>query len=159
MLKRQRLHAVEEANRIITEREQRIAQQLHEPKPKQVVPLQTDADGDIRMGHTSAAVSPLSAPTVMPEFQIDGQGLDADVVLRTVDRGIDIGWLADDAVDLISTTVEDFRGQRLSMVQSLRQFVLCYETVIEWVWRLQERGGAVGATSRNGRYRSGSLIM
>ena len=34
--------------------------------------------------------------------------------------------------DLIALTVEDFRLQRLSMVQTLRQFVLCYETVLEW---------------------------
>ncbi|KAI9673389.1 MAG: hypothetical protein M1817_002851 [Caeruleum heppii] len=43
-------------------------------------------------------------------------------------------WLyrADD-VDLVARTVEDFRHQRLSMVQSLRQFVLCYETVLEYL--------------------------
>jgi hypothetical protein len=34
--------------------------------------------------------------------------------------------------DLIAKTVEDFRLQRLSMVQTLRQFVLCYETVLQW---------------------------
>jgi protein tyrosine phosphatase len=36
-------------------------------------------------------------------------------------------------MDLIAKTVEDFRLQRLSMVQSLRQFVLCYESVMEWL--------------------------
>ncbi|KAF2444799.1 tyrosine-protein phosphatase non-receptor type 6 [Karstenula rhodostoma CBS 690.94] len=36
-------------------------------------------------------------------------------------------------VDLIERTVEDFRLQRLSMVQSLRQFVLCYESVLEYL--------------------------
>ena len=36
------------------------------------------------------------------------------------------------ADDLIAKTVEDFRLQRLSMVQTLRQFVLCYETVLKW---------------------------
>lgn len=35
--------------------------------------------------------------------------------------------------DLIYRTVHDFRRQRLSMVQVLRQYVLCYETVILWV--------------------------
>lgn len=34
--------------------------------------------------------------------------------------------------DLVTKTVEDFRLQRLSMVQTLRQFVLCYETVLQW---------------------------
>lgn len=42
-------------------------------------------------------------------------------------------WLTSDVDDLIVKTVEDFRLQRLSMVQTLRQFVLCYESVLEWV--------------------------
>jgi protein tyrosine phosphatase len=42
-------------------------------------------------------------------------------------------WVGDDEMDLIAKTVEDFRLQRLSMVQSLRQFVLCYESVMEWL--------------------------
>jgi protein tyrosine phosphatase len=45
----------------------------------------------------------------------------------------DGSWVAHDNVDLIAKTVEDFRVQRLSMVQSLRQFVLCYESVMEWL--------------------------
>lgn len=64
-------------------------------------------------------------------------------------------WIRDDSVDLIERTVEDFRGQRLSMVQSLRQFVLCYETVLEWISRLQERSNPAMATRT--RARSGSL--
>lgn len=35
--------------------------------------------------------------------------------------------------DLIYRTVHNFRRQRLSMVQVLRQYALCYETVILWV--------------------------
>ncbi|KAF1948014.1 tyrosine-protein phosphatase non-receptor type 6 [Clathrospora elynae] len=42
-------------------------------------------------------------------------------------------WVTNEEVDLIAKTVEDFRLQRLSMVQSLRQFVLCYESVMEWL--------------------------
>jgi protein-tyrosine phosphatase len=42
-------------------------------------------------------------------------------------------WVNQDDMDLIAKTVEDFRLQRLSMVQSLRQFVLCYESVMEWL--------------------------
>jgi len=71
--------------------------------------------------------------------------------------GIDTSWLEDDNVDLIAQTVEDFRGQRLSMVQSLRQFVLCYETILEWIRRLQESAG-MGPDGR-GRGRSGSLAF
>ncbi|MCJ1403247.1 hypothetical protein MMC11_006470 [Xylographa trunciseda] len=42
-------------------------------------------------------------------------------------------WVKQDSVDLVAKTVEDLRLQRLSMVQTLRQFVLCYETVLEWL--------------------------
>ncbi len=42
-------------------------------------------------------------------------------------------WVTRDDNDLVAKTVEDFRHQRLSMVQTLRQFVLCYESVLEWV--------------------------
>ncbi|EMD60772.1 hypothetical protein COCSADRAFT_235794 [Bipolaris sorokiniana ND90Pr] len=42
-------------------------------------------------------------------------------------------WVNNEDMDLIAKTVEDFRLQRLSMVQSLRQFVLCYESVMEWL--------------------------
>lgn len=52
--------------------------------------------------------------------------------------GMDVdeeAWVDRDDVDLVAKTVEDLRDQRLSMVQSLRQFVLCYETVLEWLVR------------------------
>lgn len=35
--------------------------------------------------------------------------------------------------DLIERTLADFRTQRPSMVQNLSQYVLCYESVLEWV--------------------------
>ena len=46
---------------------------------------------------------------------------------------VDGAWVNRDDQDFIEKTVEDFRLQRLSMVQSLRQFVLCYESVLEWL--------------------------
>ena len=49
------------------------------------------------------------------------------------DERVDRNWATKDDIDLIEKTVEDFRLQRLSMVQSLRQFVLCYESVLEWL--------------------------
>ena len=61
-------------------------------------------------------------------------------------------WIFDQDLDLIQKTVEDFRGQRLSMVQSLRQYVLCYETVLEWM--AQQTFGVIRPTA--GRERSGS---
>lgn len=48
-------------------------------------------------------------------------------------ESVDGKWVYDDQVDLVEKTVEDFRHQRLSMVQSLRQYVLCYESVMEWL--------------------------
>lgn len=42
-------------------------------------------------------------------------------------------WALRDDTDLIAATVSDFRGQRLSMVQNLRQFVLCYESILQWI--------------------------
>jgi protein tyrosine phosphatase len=48
-----------------------------------------------------------------------------------VDGGDD--WVSRDDVDLVAKTVDDFRHQRLSMVQNLRQFVLCYESVLQWL--------------------------
>lgn len=49
------------------------------------------------------------------------------------DEGVEGSWVTKEDQDLIEKTVEDFRHQRLSMVQSLRQFVLCYESVMEWL--------------------------
>ena len=61
-------------------------------------------------------------------------------IVSTLDDAMDVGckeeaggWLMRDDEDLVAKTVSDFRLQRLSMVQTLRQFVLCYETVLEWV--------------------------
>ena len=56
-----------------------------------------------------------------------------DKQIHNDDESGDLEWLCRDDIDLIEKTVEDFRLQRLSMVQSLKQFVLCYETVLEWL--------------------------
>jgi tyrosine-protein phosphatase 2/3 len=42
-------------------------------------------------------------------------------------------WLHREDIDLVEKAVKDYRLQRVSMVQSLRQFVLCYESVMEWL--------------------------
>ena len=57
-------------------------------------------------------------------------------------------WLTNDDNDLVAKTVEDFRRQRLSMVQTLRQFVLCYESVLEWVVGEAEYEGLGGSKER-----------
>lgn len=51
------------------------------------------------------------------------------------DKGSERDWFARGEVDLVAHTVEHFRLQRLSMVQTLRQFVLCYESILEWLAR------------------------
>ena len=58
-------------------------------------------------------------------------------------------WTSRDDQDLVARAVEDFRADRLSMVQSLRQFVLCYETVLEWIASQQPE-----AVKREGARRS-----
>ena len=50
-----------------------------------------------------------------------------------IDSTEEDAWMLKDDEDLVAKTVSDFRLQRLSMVQTLRQFVLCYETVLEWI--------------------------
>ena len=49
------------------------------------------------------------------------------------DMGSKGDWFSHGHVDMVTHTVENFRLQRLSMVQTLRQFVLCYETILEWL--------------------------
>lgn len=53
-------------------------------------------------------------------------------------------WSLTDDVDLVAETVKDFRLQRLSLVQTLRQFVLCYESALEWVARESLSIGSAG---------------
>lgn len=52
---------------------------------------------------------------------------------REISEWPDTGWIYNDNVDLIAKTVADFRTQRPSMIQNLNQFVLCYESVLEWM--------------------------
>ena len=75
------------------------------------------------------------------------------------DKGFDAAWLDSDQVDLVAHTVEDFRTQRLSMVQSLRQYVLCYEAIAEWLTKTRERRNGGGIRGLGGRARSESLRM
>ncbi len=62
-------------------------------------------------------------------------------------EGIDGPWVEAEDVDLVEKTVEDFRRQRLSMVQSLRQFVLCYESVMEWLAEQGPVGEGCGSSA------------
>jgi hypothetical protein len=111
-----------------------------------------DADGDVDM---NGPVSPYPKSTRMSSSRGGNSGPAKPTTKGSVAESMDTDWVGGDALDLIQKTVEEFRGQRLSMVQSLRQFVLCYETVSEFVWRLQERSS--GGVSTRTRARSGSL--
>ena len=111
-----------------------------------------DIEGDVTMGDTNEGVSPkTNKPMDFDEPFKSGIGSHHQSVGSS---SIDTSWLGDEAVDLIQKTVEDFRQQRLSMVQTLRQFVLCYETVLEWAHRMNGRG----ASPLRGRARGSSLL-
>lgn len=53
-------------------------------------------------------------------------------------------WFSQGQVDMVAHTVENFRLQRLSMVQTLRQFVLCYESILEWLAKAIRNEGLDG---------------
>ncbi|KAL1837686.1 hypothetical protein VTJ49DRAFT_3512 [Mycothermus thermophilus] len=133
MLKRQRQHMLRQRSRGAGTQTQHGAQ-----------PPDPDPDGDVSMAEGDAAVCNDRDANSRPGASAEG------------DSTIDTSWLDDDSIDLIAQTVEDFRGQRLSMVQSLRQFVLCYETILEWMRRLQGDSGG-GEHEANGRARSGTV--
>ncbi|KAK3387860.1 hypothetical protein B0H63DRAFT_448662 [Podospora didyma] len=150
MLKRQKLQAIKHAGKRIEDRERLIRQQTNDTGRIKRQALDRDVDGDVSMTERADDVDRLASFEQPASFAMSGIKRD-----RSLDnKGIDTSWLDDESVDLIARTVEDFRGQRLSMVQSLRQFVLCYETVLEWINRLQDRSGSANG---RGRARSGSL--
>ncbi|KAM7199758.1 hypothetical protein V8F20_005628 [Naviculisporaceae sp. PSN 640] len=158
MLKRQRLRDMKKARKRVDAHERRMARRMEEDRSrtaKRQARERPDVDGDVAM------VDPLSKFEIpkLDRGDTDGSGTSDDDANKSSssedEKGIDTSWLDDDSVDLIARTVEDFRGQRLSMVQSLRQFVLCYETVIEWIGRMHEQG----SSGAKGRMRSGSLAL
>lgn len=86
-------------------------------------PTPMDVDSHSRQNSFAAVASSPSATIAFPAF----------VDIGSSDEVKSKEWLHRDDIDLIQKAVEDFRLQRLSMVQSLRQFVLCYESVLEWL--------------------------
>jgi protein-tyrosine phosphatase len=162
MLKRQRQAQAQGA----TNRQPAAPQTPEKRKRNSVVSGRSrvrDAEGDIDMDATlspmdaskdkdsSTFFQPMSTPGARATSGNPGAKGPSD------GTDIDLSWLDDDTVDLVASTVEDFRRQRLSMVQSLRQFVLCYETAIEYIWRQQQRGPSPGGATGRNRARSGSL--
>lgn len=143
MMKRQRQWRGQRAHkRAMTPGEERAKRQHSEEGP--------DGDGDVEMG-VPPTPSPAPVSAARGEFFAGPAAAESGGSSSwQVDTS---SWLDDEGMDLVAATVEDFREQRLSMVQSLRQFVLCYETVVEWIVRAQ------GASQSGGRGRSGSLAM
>ncbi|OLN86631.1 Tyrosine-protein phosphatase 1 [Colletotrichum chlorophyti] len=115
-----------------------------------------DSDGDIKMSGQAEDASPREKTF---DFNANSRRSSGEVRRGSPVRSpLDTSWLADDSdtMDLIQKTVDDFRHQRLSMVQSLRQYVLCYETIVEYVWRVHEKNSS---SVKGGRARSGSLQL
>ncbi|KAK6225387.1 protein-tyrosine phosphatase [Colletotrichum tabaci] len=104
-----------------------------------------DSDGDIKMSGQSEEPSPREKTF---DFNPSSRRQSSDARRNSPDKTpLDTAWVADDSdtMDLIQKTVEDFRNQRLSMVQSLRQYVLCYETIVENGW---DSGDSCGIVKR-----------
>ncbi|KAI2642031.1 hypothetical protein GGS21DRAFT_287074 [Xylaria nigripes] len=106
--------------------------------------MRKDADGDTTMEDQTA-----------PPKKIKHENWPETPSRTSKSADVQADWASQNTVDLIEATVEDFRKQRLSMVQTLRQFVLCYESITEWIWRTQSKNNS-GAAFR-GRHRGGSL--
>lgn len=66
------------------------------------------------------------------QAQDDGSDGDGNIKLKRLDLDDEDGWLRKEDEDLVFNAVSELRDQRISMVQSLRQYVLCYETILEW---------------------------
>ncbi|TQV94270.1 tyrosine-protein phosphatase non-receptor type 6 [Cordyceps javanica] len=116
-----------------------------------------DMEGDVTMMNPADGFSPKSG--FDSYFQVNPSSVTDQIAnlphQQRKSAELDTKWLNDESVDLIQETVQDFRQQRLSTVQSLRQYVLCYETVLEWMHCMQGRTASVMA----GRKRSGSLTL
>lgn len=70
------------------------------------------------------------------QSQDDGSDGEGNIKMKMLDLDDeDDDWIRRDDQDLVFRVVSEFRDQRISMVQSLQQFVLCYETVLEWLVR------------------------
>lgn len=136
---------------------QRLAKTVTKPVRKR------DSDGDIKMSGEREVEEPISPHTAQEQgfsFGSPSKQGSGNSSRRGSwnDASLDTSWVGDDSIDLIAKTVEEFRTQRLSMVQSLRQYVLCYETVLEYLSRMAERT-TVSIVPGTGRARSGSLQM
>ncbi|KAL5615269.1 uncharacterized protein BROUX77_001106 [Berkeleyomyces rouxiae] len=99
--------------------------------------------------------SPTSATSRQRSSSTSRRG--SSVVTPVVYPPLDTMWMGDESVDLICETVADFRHQRVSMVQTPRQYGLCYEAVMEWISRLNDHCAAGSVVGSRIRPRQGSF--
>lgn len=90
-------------------------------------PSPMDVDGGSPIAKDGDRKSSGGDPQGVSDDEVDS-GIDTDT-----DTRLEGSWIGRQDLDLVEKTVEDFRNQRLSMVQNLRQYVLCYESVMEWI--------------------------
>ncbi|KAL8682814.1 MAG: hypothetical protein Q9186_001143 [Xanthomendoza sp. 1 TL-2023] len=107
------------------------SQRLDDPAPQGERPVVVHCSAGC--GRTGTFCTVDSVIDMMKRQQQAGLGKDDADMTRLKQSVKEDNWITSDADDLIAKAVEDFRLQRLSMVQTLRQFVLCYESVLEWV--------------------------
>ena len=86
------------------------------------------------------------------EYDDDDEAMKTDIDSGESNEAEDGRWIPKEDVDLVAETVKDFRLQRLSMVQTLRQFVLCYESVLEWVIKESSNLNAAGQAGARRSY-------
>ncbi|CCX31580.1 Similar to Tyrosine-protein phosphatase non-receptor type 1; acc. no. O13016 [Pyronema omphalodes CBS 100304] len=115
-----------------------------------------------------SAISALPPPSASQGFQLNlpgalspsqqasqqaSQASQASHLPETSDHGLNLGmgmgtlgleddgdWIGREDEDLVYKAVCELRDQRISMVQCLQQYVLCYETVLEWLAKEQSSG-------------------
>ena len=102
-----------------TSRRQRDSSPMHIDNPRRSSVQMKDAAASSNFSNDPFFSAPGSAASHQPQSSENDE--------------VEGEWVNDETQDLIEKTVEEFRRQRISMVQSLRQFVLCYESVMEWL--------------------------
>jgi len=70
---------------------------------------------------------------LQPQIKDDGSDGDGDIKMKHLGLEDEGDWITRDDDDLVFNAVSELRDQRISMVQCLQQYVLCYETVLEWL--------------------------